>query len=82
MKQLNFNAVRCSHYPNHPLWYELCNKYGLYVVGESRRRMHWQISCFSRVVQQQGHRGLLAVALQEGCSAGVTRFLLPALWHR
>lgn len=36
MKQLNFNAVRCSHYPNHPLWYELCAKLGLYVVGESK----------------------------------------------
>lgn len=36
MKQLNFNAVRCSHYPNHPLWYELCTKLGLYVVGESQ----------------------------------------------
>ena len=34
MKRFNFNAVRCSHYPNHPLWYELCSKYGLYVVGE------------------------------------------------
>lgn len=34
MKRLNFNAVRCSHYPNHTLWYELCNKLGLYVVGE------------------------------------------------
>lgn len=34
MKQLNFNAVRCSHYPNHPLWYEVCSKLGLYVVGE------------------------------------------------
>ena len=25
MKQHNFNAVRCSHYPNHPLWYRLCD---------------------------------------------------------
>ena len=38
MKRFNFNAVRCSHYPNHPLWYELCNKYGLYVVGESMQQ--------------------------------------------
>ncbi|WP_410967170.1 glycoside hydrolase family 2 TIM barrel-domain containing protein, partial [Salmonella sp. SAL4436] len=28
MKQNNFNAVRCSHYPNTPRWYELCNRYG------------------------------------------------------
>ncbi|OWP95947.1 hypothetical protein B7455_13770, partial [Escherichia coli] len=31
-QQNNFNAVRCSHYPNHPLWYTLCDRYGLYVV--------------------------------------------------
>ncbi|MGX9929243.1 glycoside hydrolase family 2 TIM barrel-domain containing protein [Enterobacter hormaechei] len=35
MKQNNFNAVRCSHYPNHPLWYTLCDHYGLYVVDEA-----------------------------------------------
>ncbi|XNM46265.1 glycoside hydrolase family 2 TIM barrel-domain containing protein [Escherichia coli] len=35
MKQNNFNAVRCSHYPNHPLWYTLCDRYGLYVVDEA-----------------------------------------------
>ncbi|VTR21214.1 Beta-galactosidase [Serratia fonticola] len=35
MKQHNFNAVRCSHYPNHPLWYKLCDRYGLYVVDEA-----------------------------------------------
>ncbi len=31
MKQNNFNAVRCSHYPNHPLWYTLCDRYGLWL---------------------------------------------------
>lgn len=35
MKSLHINAVRCSHYPNASLWYELCNKYGLYVVDEA-----------------------------------------------
>lgn len=30
MKQFNFNAVRNSHYPNHPRWYELCDELGLY----------------------------------------------------
>lgn len=38
MKRLNLNAVRCAHYPNHPLWYELCSKLGLYVVGERAGR--------------------------------------------
>ncbi|KAL4457400.1 hypothetical protein ABPG75_012265 [Micractinium tetrahymenae] len=40
MKRLNFNAVRCSHYPNHPLWYELCNKLGLYVIDEANVETH------------------------------------------
>ena len=40
MKQHNFNAVRCSHYPNHPLWYKLCDEYGLYVVDEANIETH------------------------------------------
>ena len=35
MKAHNFNAVRCSHYPNCPRWYELCDELGLYVVDEA-----------------------------------------------
>lgn len=33
-KQYNINAVRSSHYPNAPEWYELCDQYGIYVVDE------------------------------------------------
>ncbi|WP_034946945.1 beta-galactosidase [Erwinia oleae] len=40
IKQHNFNAVRCSHYPNHPLWYRLCDRYGLYVVDEANIETH------------------------------------------
>jgi beta-galactosidase len=35
MKRFNFNAVRTSHYPNHPMWYDLCDKYGIYVIDEA-----------------------------------------------
>ncbi|KAE9526084.1 beta-galactosidase [Testudinibacter aquarius] len=42
LKQNNFNAVRCAHYPNHPAWYELCNQYGLYVVDEANLETHGQ----------------------------------------
>ena len=35
MKLFNINAVRCSHYPNYPQWYELCDKYGIYLVDEA-----------------------------------------------
>ncbi|MCK9451610.1 MAG: DUF4981 domain-containing protein [Bacteroidales bacterium] len=40
MKQMNINAVRTAHYPNDPYWYELCNKYGLYVVDEVNIETH------------------------------------------
>jgi beta-galactosidase len=43
MKQNNFNAVRCSHYPNHPLWYRLCDFYGLYVVDEANIETHGMV---------------------------------------
>src|SRR5690625_7306225 len=34
MKKYNINAVRTSHYPNQPLWYELCDELGLYDIDE------------------------------------------------
>lgn len=40
MKQNNINAVRTSHYPNDPKWYDLCDKYGLYVVDEANLETH------------------------------------------
>ncbi|MBI4873127.1 MAG: DUF4981 domain-containing protein [Acidobacteria bacterium] len=40
MKRFNINAVRTSHYPNTPLWYELCDKYGLYVMDEANLEAH------------------------------------------
>ncbi|VUS39648.1 beta-galactosidase [Klebsiella huaxiensis] len=43
MKQNNFNAVRCSHYPNHPMWYTLCDRYGLYVVDEANIETHGMV---------------------------------------
>lgn len=43
MKQHNFNAVRCSHYPNSPRWYELCTRYGLYVVDEANIETHGMV---------------------------------------
>ncbi|MDK9738679.1 beta-galactosidase [Vibrio sp. D404a] len=43
IKQNNFNAVRTAHYPNHPLWYELCDEYGLYLVDEVNIETHGQV---------------------------------------
>ena len=40
MKEANINAVRCSHYPNNPEWYDLCTKYGLYLIDEADIECH------------------------------------------
>ncbi len=40
LKQNNFNAVRTSHYPNQSLFYQLCDRYGLYVVDETNLETH------------------------------------------
>lgn len=40
MKAYNINAVRTSHYPNHPLWYDLCDEYGIYVIDETNLETH------------------------------------------
>lgn len=40
MKQHNFNAIRSSHYPNAPYFYQLCDEYGFYVVAEADNESH------------------------------------------
>lgn len=63
MKQHNFNAIRTSHYPNAPIFYQLCDKYGFMVIDETDMESHgpvcfyykentWenQISCWSKVL--------------------------------
>ena len=47
MKRFNINAVRTAHYPNDPYFYDLCDRYGLYVIDEANLETH-------------GVRGLLA----------------------
>ncbi|MFX0057183.1 MAG: glycoside hydrolase family 2 TIM barrel-domain containing protein [Candidatus Heimdallarchaeota archaeon] len=63
MKQNNINAVRTSHYPNHPKFYELCDFYGIYVLDECNLESHglrnilpnsdpkWAHSCIDRMVR-------------------------------
>ncbi len=40
MKRFNFNAVRTSHYPNDPYFYDMCDKYGIYVLDEANIETH------------------------------------------
>ena len=44
MKQHNINAIRTSHYPNAPIFYKLCDKYGFYVIDEADLEMHGSVS--------------------------------------
>ena len=40
IKALNFNSMRCAHYPNHPRWYEICDEVGLFLVDEANIETH------------------------------------------
>ncbi len=61
MKQNNINAVRTSHYPNTPAWYDLCDRYGIYLVDEANIECHganqltdnpaWQPAYMDRTVR-------------------------------
>ncbi len=48
MKKNNINAVRTSHYPNDPMWYDLCDKYGLYLYDEANLESHEFWSRFTK----------------------------------
>jgi beta-galactosidase len=45
MKAANINAVRCSHYPNDPRWYRLCDEHGIYIFDETNLESHqlWEM---------------------------------------
>jgi beta-galactosidase len=40
IKRFNINAVRTSHYPDDPVWYDLCDQYGIYLVAEANQESH------------------------------------------
>ncbi len=40
MKKFNVNAMRCCHYPNQPAWYDLCDRYGIYLIDEADIESH------------------------------------------
>ena len=47
MKELNVNAVRTSHYPNMPEFYQLCDFHGLFIMDEADLEMHGAVSRYS-----------------------------------
>ena len=78
LKQHNFNAVRCSHYPCDPRFLDLCDEYGLYVIQEANIESHdfhnelchssryasaWLDRCSRMVVNGQNHPAIIAWSL-------------------
>lgn len=59
MKQHNINAVRMSHYPHHPRWYELCDEYGLFICNEANIESHGMGVSYDRDLDKSRHPAYL-----------------------
>jgi len=97
MKRHNINAVRTSHYPNHPFWYDLCDEYGLYVIDEANLETHdvrdkvpgslpeWTAACLDRmtnlVERDKNHPSVLIWSLGNEAGRG-SNFKAMADWAR
>ncbi|MGS2588987.1 glycoside hydrolase family 2 TIM barrel-domain containing protein [Streptomyces hebeiensis] len=97
MKRHNINAVRTSHYPNHPRWAELCDEYGLYVIDEANLETHgvrdrvpaslpeWTDACVDRmrslVERDKNHPCVVAWSLGNEAGQG-ENFRAMADWTR
>ena len=89
MKQFNFNTVRTSHYPSHPYWYELCDRYGLYVIDEANVESHgllqelpkdrpeWREPCVDRmrsvIERDKNHPSVIIWSLGNEAGLGTTQ---------
>jgi len=86
MKNFNINAVRTSHYPNDPLWYQLCDHYGIYLIDETNLESHgvrdqlpasdpnWTANvvdrCSSMVERDKNHPSVLIWSLGNEAGSG------------
>ncbi|MFF3332481.1 glycoside hydrolase family 2 TIM barrel-domain containing protein [Streptomyces sp. NPDC002888] len=88
IKRLNINTVRTSHYPNNPLWLELADEYGLYLVDETNLETHgirgeypgnhadWTEACVARaqgmVHRDKNHASVVIWSLGNEAGGGST----------
>ncbi|MGW0141861.1 glycoside hydrolase family 2 TIM barrel-domain containing protein [Streptomyces calvus] len=88
IKRMNMNSVRTSHYPNNPLWYELADEYGLYLVDETNLETHairseypgdhpeWTAACVARaqnmVHRDKNHASVVIWSLGNEAGGGTT----------
>ncbi|WP_340113055.1 glycoside hydrolase family 2 TIM barrel-domain containing protein [Maribellus mangrovi] len=95
MKRFNINAVRTSHYPNDPIWYELCDEYGIYIIDETNLETHgvrgsiptsnpdWTANCIDRaksmVERDKNHPCVLIWSLGNEAGSG-SNFQAMADW--
>jgi beta-galactosidase len=97
MKQLNFNTVRTSHYPNDPRWYDLCDEYGMYVIDEANIETHglfgelsnnpvWAHAYMERgarmVLRDKNHPSVLFWSLGNESGVGPHHAAMTAWIHR
>ncbi|WP_461005484.1 glycoside hydrolase family 2 TIM barrel-domain containing protein [Streptomyces capparidis] len=97
VKRMNINSVRTSHYPNNPLWYELADEYGLYLVDEANVETHavrdrypgnhpeWSRACVARarnmVHRDKNHASVVIWSLGNEAGGGST-FVAMRDWIR
>lgn len=96
MKQANINAVRTCHYPNDERWYELCDKYGIYVMDEADIEEHglrgtlandpsWTAAFLDRaqrlVIRDRNHPSVVFWSLGNEAGYGVN-FAAESAWIR
>ena len=55
MKQFNLNAIRCSHYPKNPFFYDLCDELGFYVIDEANIESHGMGATHQGPFSKEGH---------------------------
>ena len=62
MKKHNINAIRTSHYPNSPLFYKLCDRYGFYVIDECDLEAHGCVEVYNSFKWEKGYGGISLLA--------------------
>lgn len=66
MKQHNINAIRTSHYPNQPIFYQLCDEYGFYIIDEADLESHGSVPVYQNLKGDKdgGYNGIAFVTSQ------------------
>lgn len=74
MKRHNINAVRTSHYPDSPLFYRLCDEYGLYVIDEGDMESHGCVEVYNdfKWSWENGYNGIALLASDERFKKAIT----------